>query len=74
MVENNYTEFENDYIKLNLTPSGKFRTDDVDSVPDELCDVVKKLNNKKVKAYYELNHTLPVGVESTGYVLRKKVK
>lgn len=74
MIENNYTEFENDYIKLNLTPSGKFRTDDVDSVPDELCDVVKKLNNKKIKAYYELNHTLPVGVESTGYVLRKKVK
>lgn len=74
MVENNYAEFENDYIKLNLTPSGKYRANDIESVDDELCDVVKKLNNKKVKAYYELNHTLPSGVESTGYVLRKKIK
>lgn len=74
MAENNYTEFENDYIKLNLTPSGKYRTEDIESVPDELCDIKKVLNNKKVKAYYELNGELPEGVESTGYVLRKKVK
>ena len=31
-------------------------------------------NNKKVKAYFELNHELPEGVESTGYVLRKTIK
>lgn len=74
MAENNYTEFENDYIKLNLTPSGKYRTEDIESVSDELCDIKKVLNNKKVKAYYELNGELPEGVESTGYVLRKKVK
>lgn len=74
MSENNYTEFENDYIKLNLTPSGKFRAGDIESVPDELCDIKKVLNNKKVKAYLELNGTLPEGVESTGYILRKKVK
>ena len=74
MAENNYTEFENDYIKLNLTPSGKYRTEDIESVSDELCDIQKVLNNKKVKAYYELNGELPEGVESTGYVLRKKVK
>jgi hypothetical protein len=74
MSDNNYTEFENDYIKLNLTPSGKFRAEDIESVSDELCDIKKILNNKKVKAYYELNGELPEGVESTGYVLRKKVK
>lgn len=74
MADNNYTEFENDYIKLNLTPSGKYRTEDIESVSDEVCDIKKVLNNKKVKAYYELNHTLPEGVTSTGYVLRKKIK
>lgn len=74
MVENNYSEFENDYIKLNLTPSGKYRAADIDSVDDDLCDIKKTLNNKKVKAYLELNHELPEGVESTGYILRKKVK
>ena len=74
MVENNYSEFENDYIKLNLTPSGKYRAEDIENVSDELCDIKKVLNNKKVKAYLELNHELPEGVESTGYILRKKVK
>lgn len=74
MVENNYSEFENDYIKLNLTPSGKYRAADIDSVDDDLCDIKKVLNNKKVKAYLELNHELPEGVESTGFILRKKVK
>lgn len=74
MIENEYSEFENDYIKLNLTPSGKYRAADIDSVDDELCDIKKTLNNKKVKAYLELNHSLPDGVESTGYILRKKVK
>lgn len=74
MIENDYSEYENDYIKLNLTSSGKFRADDIDSVADELCDIKKTLNNKKVKAYLELNGTLPEGIASTGYVLRKKVK
>jgi hypothetical protein len=74
MIDNGLTEHENDYIKLRLTPSGKYRTEDIESVPDELCDVKKVINNKKVKAYYELNGELPEGVESTGYILRKKVK
>ncbi len=74
MIENDYNEYENDYIKLNLTSSGKFRTDDIDSVADDLCDIKKTLNNKKVKAYLELNGTLPEGIASTGYVLRKKIK
>lgn len=63
--------FENAYIRLTLTPSGKFRASDISTVDDELCDIKKVLNNKKVKAYYELNGELPEGVESTGNVLRK---
>lgn len=74
MVENNLSEHENDFIKLKLTPSGKYKTDDIEAVSDELCDVVKKLNNKKIKAYVELNGHLPDGVESTGYILRKTLK
>lgn len=74
MVENNINEHETDFIKLKLTPSGKYKTEDIEAVSDELCDVVKKLNNKKVKAYVELNGKLPEGVESTGYVLRKTLK
>ena len=74
MIENDFAEFENDYIKLNLTPSGKYRTDDIEMVSEDLCDIKKVLSNKKVKAYYELNGTLPEGVESTGFILRKKVK
>lgn len=74
MVENNYTEYDGDHIELKLTPSGKYRAEDIESVSDELCDIKKVLNNKKVKAYLELNHELPEGVESTGFILRKKVK
>lgn len=74
MVENNLEEHENAFIKLKLSPSGKYRTEDIESVSDELCDIKKVLNNKKVKAYVELNNKLPEGVESTGYVLRKTLK
>lgn len=74
MIAEGITEHENDYIKLKLTSSGKYRTDDIDSVDDSLCDVVKKLNNRKVKSYLELNGKLPEGVESTGYILRKTLK
>lgn len=74
MIENNYHEYDGEHIELKLTPSGKYRAEDIESVSDELCDIKKVLNNKKVKAYLELNHELPDGVESTGYILRKKVK
>ncbi len=74
MIKEGLTEHENDFIRLKLTPSGKYRTEDVSKVADELCDIKKVLNNKKVKAYFELNHELPEGVESTGYVLRKTLK
>lgn len=74
MIENNFNEFENDFIKLKLTPSGKYKAEDVETVSDDLCDIKKTLNNKKVKAYVELNGRLPEGVESTGYILRKTIK
>ena len=74
MVENKISEHETDYIKLKLTPSGKYKAEDLESVDEDLCDIVKKLNNKKVKAYVELNGELPDGVESTGYILRKTIK
>ena len=63
-------------IKLTLSPSGKFRLKEdvaIDDIPDELCEIKKSLSNKKVKAYFGLNNTLPKGVESTGNVLRKKL-
>lgn len=74
MIENGIAEHETDYIKLTLTSSGKYKAVDLDNVDDDLCDIVKKINNKKVKAYVELNGKLPEGVESTGYILRKTLK
>ena len=74
MIDNNYTEYDGEHIKLKLTSSGKYKTDDIDSVDNSVCDIKKVLNNKKVKSYLELNGTLPAGVESTGYILRKTIK
>ena len=74
MIENNLTEHENDYIKLNLSPSGKYKAEDIDQIDDALCDIKKVLNNKKVKSFVELNGKLPDGVQSTGYILRKTLK
>lgn len=74
MVENNLTEHENDYIKLKLSPSGKYKAEDIDQIDDALCDIKKVLNNKKVKSFVELNGKLPDGVQSTGYILRKTLK
>lgn len=77
MEEQGLTEHENDYIKLTLSPSGKYRLTagtDIDEIDDNLCDIKKVLSNRKVKAYFGLNNSLPNGVESTGNILRKKLK
>lgn len=74
MIENSLSEHENDFIKLKLTPSGKYKTDDIDKVDDTLCDIKKTINNRKVKSFVELNGRLPDGVVSTGYILRKTLK
>lgn len=77
MQEEGITEYEvPEVIQLKLTPSGKYRLTEgteIDDIPDELCDVKKVLNNKKVKASIALNGVIPAGVESTGNVLRKKL-
>ena len=77
MEEQGLTEHENEYIKLTLTPSGKYRLTEgteIDDIDDNLCDIKKVLSNRKVKAYFGLNNSLPSGVESTGNVLRRKLK
>lgn len=74
MHKRGLTEHETDTVILKLTPLGKFKTDDIEAVPDELCKVVKSLDNKKIKAYVELNGKLPEGVESLGDRLTVKVK
>ena len=74
MVENNLTEHENDYIKLKLSPSGKYKADDIDQIDDALCDIKKVLNNKKISAFLEVNGRLPDGIKSTGFILRKTLK
>lgn len=74
MEKRGLTEHETDTVVLKLTPSGKYRTDDIEAVDDSLCEIKKSLSNKKIKAYLELNGHLPEGVESTGSVLRIKVK
>lgn len=74
MVDNNLAEHENDYIKLKLSPSGKYKTEDIDKIDDALCDIKKVLNNKKISAFLEVNGRLPDGIESTGFILRKTLK
>lgn len=74
MIDNGLSEHENEYIKLKLSPSGKYRAENVDEVDDSLCDIKRVLNNRKVKSFVELNGHLPEGVESTGYILRKTLK
>ena len=74
MIENNYAEYDGEHIKLSLSPSGKYKAEDIDKVDDALCDIKKTINNRKVKSFVELNGTLPDGVESTGYILRKTLK
>lgn len=75
MEEHHIQHHSTDYIDLTLSPSGKYRLAEgatMEDVPDEVCVVRKAIDNKKVKAYFGLNNSLPKGVESTGNILRKK--
>lgn len=74
MTEHGMTEHETDTVKLRLSPSGKYQADNLDEIPDSLCEIKRTLSNKKVKSYLELNGTLPEGVKSTGSILRITVK
>lgn len=68
------TEHETDTVILKLSPLGKYKCADVEALPDNLCEIKRTLNNKAVKAYLELNGTLPEGVESLGNRLVIRVK
>ncbi len=75
MVDNGIMEHENDYIKLKVTPSGKYKaTMPLEFVTNDVIETKQVLDNKKVKSYLELHGELPEGVESTGYILRKTLK
>ena len=74
MAKRGLREHETDTVILKLTPLGKYKAADIEAMPDELCKVVKSLDNKKVKAYAELNGKLPEGVESLGDRLTIRVK
>lgn len=68
------TEHETDTVILKLSPLGKYKADNLDNIPDDLCKVVRSLDNSKVKAYLNLNGKLPEGVKSLGSRLTIKVK
>lgn len=61
-------------VYLKLTPLGKYKAEDINEVPDDLCKIVKTLDNKKITAYKEIHGELPVGVESLGDRLTIRVK
>ena len=74
MSKRGLREHETDTVVLKLTPLGKYKTEDVSVLPDELCEIKRTLSNKAVKAYFQLNGKLPEGVESLGDRLTIKVK
>lgn len=73
MKREGISEWDGERATLKLTPTGKFRPTEgtsVDDICDEVCEIKRTLDNKKCKAYYELNGKLPDGVESSGDMLR----
>lgn len=73
MLDNDIWEHRTASLELKLSELGKYKAEDLDKVPDDLCKVVRSLDNSKVKAYRELNGKLPEGIEPLGYRLTKKV-
>lgn len=74
MIEHNITEHDTGLVNLKLSSTGKYICADVDAIPNELCKIVRSLDNAKVKAYKELNGELPEGVSEAGFRLTMKVK
>lgn len=74
MIEHNITEHDTGLVNLKLSSTGKYTCDNVNAMPDELCKIVRSLDNTKVKAYKELNGELPEGVSEAGFRLTMKVK
>ncbi len=75
MEENGIKEHSTGYVDLKLTPTGRYTCEDIGVVPEEVCKVVKQLDNAKCKAYAKLhNGELPEGVTSCGNRLVMKVR
>ena len=72
MLDHGLKEHATDFIKLKLSPTGKYKTEDISKVDDSLCEIKKVLDNKKITSYLNLNGELPVGVEVAGYRLTKQ--
>lgn len=74
MEEKGIKEHDTGYVSLKLTPTGRYTCENIEVVPEEVCKVVKQLDNAKCKAYAKLhNGELPEGVESCGNRLTMKV-
>lgn len=74
MVEHNISQHDTGLVNLKLSSTGKYTCADVNAVPDELCKVVRQLDNKACKAYERLHGTLPEQVQPAGYRLIMRVK
>lgn len=73
MLEHNIMEHQTNSLLLKLAPLGKYRADNLDIIPDDLCKIVRSLDNQKVTSYKNLHGHLPEGVTDLGYRLTKKV-
>lgn len=74
MTEHGIMEHDTGLVELKLSNIGRYTCSNLDALPDDLCKIVRSLDNAKVKAYEKLNGSLPEGVESMGYRLTMKVK
>lgn len=72
MLDHGLKEHATDFIKLKLSPTGKYKTEDISKVDDSLCEIKKVLDNKKITSYLNLNGELPEGIEVAGYRLTKQ--
>lgn len=72
MLDHGLKEHATDFIKLKLSPTGKYKTEDISKIDDSLCEIKKVLDNKKITSYLNLNGELPEGIEVAGYRLTKQ--
>lgn len=75
MEEHDIKSHDTGYVELKLTPTGRYTCENIETMPDEVCKVMKTLDNAACKAYAKLhNGELPEGVTSCGNRLVMKVK
>lgn len=74
MIEHDIKEHDTGLVNLKLSSTGRYSCEDIESVPDEVCKIVKQLDNQAVKAYEKLHGELPEGISPAGWRLLMKVK